>query len=374
MPRCVVVKTYSLGGNPGSMEWRQYNYVLAGVVGLVAIVTVSLLRSVFASVFFAITVAYVLYPLRTRLVGRGLGHRVAATVSTLFALTVVVLLFSPIVVSVYLRREEFVSFIEQLPETTTVSALGTTYTLDVASYQERAADAVNELLVQMAGQMVNYGLQFFVFVLVVYVLLLRPGTIRAGVLDSVPDQYHDIVFAYHERMRSILYAIYVLQAAVAFGTFLVGLPFYFLFGYDSAFTLAVISGLLQFIPVVGPSVVIGALGVVEIIGGNTVTAILLVVLGLILVGAVPDILIRPRLARLTAGIPASLYFVGFLGGLLSVGALGVIAGPVAVALVAQSVQLLSEEPRTKTSSAKPGRGEPPPESTSRSDDPSPSTG
>jgi predicted PurR-regulated permease PerM len=40
-------------------------------------------------------------------------------------------------------------------------------------------------------------------------------------------------------------------------------------------------------------------------------------------------------------MPATLYFIGFVGGVLSVGVVGVIAGPLIVALVAETVEILS---------------------------------
>jgi predicted PurR-regulated permease PerM len=86
--------------------------------------------------------------------------------------------------------------------------------------------------------------------------------------------------------------------------------------------------------------VLAGLAGLELVAGEVVRAALVFGLGGLLVGVLPDVLIRPRLARLTAGIPGSLYFVGFFGGLLSVGALGIIAGPLAVALVAEAVRLL----------------------------------
>jgi predicted PurR-regulated permease PerM len=53
--------------------------------------------------------------------------------------------------------------------------------------------------------------------------------------------------------------------------------------------------------------------------------------------------IRTRLARETADLPGSLYFVGFVGGLLTLGPIGVIAGPLAVALVVEMGNLLTDE-------------------------------
>jgi predicted PurR-regulated permease PerM len=183
----------------------------------------------------------------------------------------------------------------------------------------------------------------FLFTLVVYAALRRPHTIRRALLRPVPGRYHDVVLAFHERTRSILYAIYVLQAAVAFGTFLIGYVTFVLLGYESAFTLAVIGGVLQFIPILGPSFLVAALAGVEILAGDVTGAVTLLAVGFVVIGFLPDALIRPRLARLTTGMPGSLYFVGFTGGVLSVGIVGLVAGPVVVALLAEAVSLLTDE-------------------------------
>lgn len=54
-------------------------------------------------------------------------------------------------------------------------------------------------------------------------------------------------------------------------------------------------------------------------------------------------LIRPRLARRTADIPGSLYFVGFFGGVLTLSPIGVVAGPLAIGLFVEVATLLSAE-------------------------------
>jgi predicted PurR-regulated permease PerM len=322
------------------MSWSQRTYVLAALLAAVALVTTFLLFDIFSAVFFAITVAYILYPVRSFLRRRGLSSRLAAGLSTLLALVAVVVLFSPLIVSVYVRRSEFFEFLEELPETLSGSFVGMEYEIDVGQTLEQAEVILQNAAVDLLAQMPVILLNFFVFILVVYALLLRPDAVRAAILKPVPVQYQDIVFAFHRRTRSILYAIYVLQAAVGLGTFLIGYPFFILMGYDSAFTLAVMGGILQFVPVAGPILVLAGLAGLELVAGEVVRAALVFGLGGLLVGVLPDVLIRPRLARLTAGIPGSLYFVGFFGGLLSVGALGIIAGPLAVALVAEAVRLL----------------------------------
>jgi hypothetical protein len=54
-------------------------------------------------------------------------------------------------------------------------------------------------------------------------------------------------------------------------------------------------------------------------------------------------IVRPRLAPVAASLPSSLYFVGFVGGLLTLGAVGVVLGPVAVAPIVETGRLLGED-------------------------------
>jgi predicted PurR-regulated permease PerM len=119
--------------------------------------------------------------------------------------------------------------------------------------------------------------------------------------------------------------------------------FFAVLGLPGAFALAVLAGILQFVPIVGPSIVVVAIGVAQAVAGDVVGAVLLVVFGLLVIGFMPDAVIRPRLARYTTGMPTSLYFVGFVGGLLSLGAVGFIAGPVIIGLLVELLDILTDE-------------------------------
>ena len=320
--------------------------VLAGSLGIASLVAAALLWEVLPVVFFAITIAYVLYPLRRWLYKHGATGRLAAGICTASAFIVGLLLVLPMVGALYFRRDQLFTSLQQLPEALPVSVANFSYTLDLASLFATARDLSGDVAVTIAQAAPALALKLFLFTLVVYALLRRPRRVKRSLLQPVPPSYHDIVIALHERTRSILYAIYVLQAAVAFGTFLIGYVVFAALGYPSAFTLAVIGGILQFIPVLGPSVLVAGLAGVEILAGDTAGAITILVLGFVVIGFLPDALIRPRLARLTTGMPGSLYFVGFTGGVLSVGLVGLVAGPVVVALLAESVSLLTAETTT----------------------------
>jgi len=317
--------------------------VLLGLFVATALATALLLANVIGTVFFAITVAYVLYPVRQWLVGHGRRPRLAAATATLVAFLAVLAVAVPIFAALYVRRRDFIEFIRGLPPELPVAAFGFEYVVDVSQVVVVVQQWVTSLAVQGASAAPVIGLKAALFVFVVYALLLRPHDIRAAVTELVPPSYHGVVLAFHDRIRSTLNAIYVLQAATAFATFLIAYVVFAMLGYESALVLAVLAGILQFIPVLGPSVVIGALAVYQLTIGDTTAAILVTALGLILVGFLPDALVRPRLASMTADMPASLYFVGFIGGILTVGLVGFIAGPLVVAVLIEAAETLSEE-------------------------------
>jgi predicted PurR-regulated permease PerM len=321
---------------------RRKLVVLGLFVAVLAVATVAL-ASVIGVAFFGVTVAYVLYPVRRRLVERGLSQRVAAGLSTALGFLTVVLVFVPIGAVIYVRRASVIDFVRELPRTIPVSAFGFEYVVEVTPLIRAAQEITADLAVGVAAAAPVIALKLVLFAFVVYGLLSRPHDLRKAVFNGVPETYHDILTALHERVRDTLYAIYVLQAATAAGTFLVALVVFFGLGYESAFSLAVIAGLLQFIPVVGPSVLVLALAGYQVVIGDVTAAILVATLGLVFVGFLPDAVIRPKLADYTADMPGTLYFVGFVGGVLSLGLIGFVAGPLVVAVLVEVFDIASEE-------------------------------
>jgi len=320
--------------------------VLGGLLLGMGALTLALLAEVIETVFFAITVAYVLYPVRRELYNRGVPRQIAAALAATVGFLFVLVVFAPIVYALYIRRAELLAFIRNVPAEQPITLFGMTYVVDVSQLLLRARDAVVDAGVNIASAAPVLALKGFLFLILLYGLLLRPGSVRRAAVRIVPGEYHDVVFALHGRVRDTLYALYVLQAATAVGTFVVAYAVFWALGYDAAFSLAVFSGILQFIPILGPSLLVALVAAGQLFAGNVTAAVLVTVFGLVLVGFLPDALIRPRLASVTTGMPASLYFVGFTGGTLTIGVMGVIAGPLVVAMLAEVVELVTDERAT----------------------------
>jgi len=317
--------------------------VLGGLLFVLSSAAAVVLASVLSVVFFAITVAYVLYPLRQRIRQLGAPRRVASAVATAVGFLVVLAVAGPLVYVVYSRRSQLLDVVNKIPDTIELTIGETDLSFDTATIVNTVSEITQEIAFQLALTAPRLALELVLFTLLVYGILYKPSAIRAAIYQLVPPRYHDIVTRLHRRTRSTLYSIYVLQAMTALGTFAIAFPLFLLFGYTAPFTLAVVAGILQFIPVVGPSVLIAVLAINDVLLGNPVQAVTITVVGLVFIGFVPDAVIRTQLAARTGELATSLYFVGFVGGVLTVGPIGIIAGPLAVAVALEAAGLLSAE-------------------------------
>ncbi len=310
---------------------------------LVAALAAALLSEVLATVFFTITVAYVLVPFRRELTARGLSRRWANALTTAAAFVGTLLILSPLLVVLLLRLDVLLGLVEAIPDEISVNLFGFAYVLTFDQALTIVSAYLRGLARNAAREAPVLLIKFTLFSLLLYSLVSGGESVRRAVLGVVPAEYRDVVTALSRRTRETLFAIYVLQAVTAVGTFLIAIPVFVLLGYRYPVTLATVAGVLQFVPIVGPSVLLAGLAGFHLLVGETVRAAVVFFVGGFFVAWLPDVLIRPRLAMETAHLPGGLYFIGFVGGLLTLGPVGVIAGPLVVALLAEVVDLLAGE-------------------------------
>lgn len=324
------------------VEVEERRIWLFGTLGFLLLAALYTFSSVFWTVLFSLSAVYMLYPLRRRLVSRGFSERRASFLVTLGAFAALVILVVPFVFFGYQRIGVLTSFISELPAKLNLDVLGTNYTLDTSTLIEMARQRLSDTAVKIASALPSVALKSFLSLFVVFGVLYRPEAVVKYIMAVPPDSMTENVRGFHRRIRETLYGIYVVQAATATVTFLFSLPVFYFLGYEPFFALALFAGLLQFIPVLGPSLMIVGISAVDLLLGNVVRAFLNFTIGLIVIGALPDVILRPWLANKTMGQPALLYFLGFIGGVLTFGAAGVIVGPLVTALVLETLEQISE--------------------------------
>ncbi|MWV41834.1 AI-2E family transporter [Natrialba sp. INN-245] len=322
---------------------RSRRHVLAAIVAALGVLTAGILLEVLGTILFALTVAYVLMPVQRWFVRRGFTEWTGALAATGVGFVVAVAVFSPIVLTLYVNVDEIVDIVEGLPPEIPIAAFDVTYTIDVAEVQTFAIDLLTSTAFSLVSALPVLAIKFALFVILLFALVLKGDEAARAAIAPVPHDYRDIVDALATRARETLYAIYVLQLATSAATLFIAYPLFWGLGYEIPFTLAIIAAILQFVPIIGPSLLILPIAGYHVVAGELAAAVLVGVLGIALVAWLPDIAVRPRLARRSAGLPGSLYFVGFTGGLFTLGAIGIVVGPLIVAVFVEAVDLLADE-------------------------------
>ena len=125
----------------------------------------------------------------------------------------------------------------------------------------------------------------------------------------------------------------------AIGCLILGIPEPLFFG--------AVSAVVSLIPPVGASFVWAPVGVVMILVGHPTRGILELAWGAIMVSAVPEYVIRPRLVGRGGNLPPLVTFAALLGGAQVFGLKGLIVGPVLMSVAIVVLRLYSNEARKR---------------------------
>jgi predicted PurR-regulated permease PerM len=123
--------------------------------------------------------------------------------------------------------------------------------------------------------------------------------------------------------------------------FLAGLA-YWVLGVPYALVWGVVTAFFALLPVGGSTIVTIPVTIYLFLQGNVVRGVLMVIWALGVVGAVDNVL-KPMFIGTRLKLPMLFLFFGILGGLAVFGALGLILGPVLLALLAALLDLYREE-------------------------------
>jgi predicted PurR-regulated permease PerM len=144
-------------------------------------------------------------------------------------------------------------------------------------------------------------------------------------------------------VTNTMYAIYIVSVEVAVLTFVISFPLYYLLGYPASLQLAIMSGLSMFIPIVGPLVVLAFLVLYNLSTGNINGALIVIFIIYPLVLWLPGSYIRSKLMGSRIGIHPVIMMIGILGGISVMGMIGLILGPLFIALLVSSYLILIDK-------------------------------
>ncbi|MBN2052810.1 AI-2E family transporter [Candidatus Woesearchaeota archaeon] len=193
----------------------------------------------------------------------------------------------------------------------------------------------------LAGSVADIGLGLFIMFFIMY-YGFKEGDDWASKASSVLPLNKIRKEKLLEKVKEVTKSVIYGQVFIALLQGTLGGIGFFALGLKSPVFWGFIMSVLAFLPVVGTGLVWGPAGIIEIINGNTIGGIALILYGLLIVSGI-DYLIRPKIISGKGRIHPIIALIGVLGGLKVFGLIGIIIGPVIAALFVIMAEFFFED-------------------------------
>jgi predicted PurR-regulated permease PerM len=303
------------------------------------------------TVLFAATLSVILVPFMTVVEERLWPEEDATRRRTLLALAVTavtlaaLLLAVALVVFIFVRNfqvlEDFGLQVAGRLEETAQDLFGSGVDL-----RAQAGESLQQLLGYVQGTFVAAAgvlVQLVIFSSALFLFLRHGRRMLRAFRQVLPSSHEQLFSRFADVTHSSLYAIYVVHVATAILTVILALPFFQIIGYGQHLLFwSLLCGSFQLIPVLGPSLIMVAIAIYAFAQGETTTGILILSVGYPVVAAVPDLVFRPLLLRSGMKMDAGILILGFFAGIVSMGMIGFVLGPLLLKLLVEALKLTRE--------------------------------
>lgn len=180
----------------------------------------------------------------------------------------------------------------------------------------------------VASNMLNFFVNFFLMLLIIYFLLIDGGKLIRFIVNLSPlpsDQDNRLI----DKFKAMAGSILIINGLGGLIQGLLGGIVFALFGLKSPFLWGVIMSLLAFLPILGVGLVFIPAAIFLFLKGSIGAAIFFVIFYLLLSMGV-EYLLKPRLVGQRVQMHTLLVFLSIMGGLKLFGILGIIYGPLTV--------------------------------------------
>lgn len=321
-------------------------------LALVTLAFIAILLPFYSALMWAAILALLFAPLQRALLRRMPTRRNSATLLTLGAVMLIVII--PVIVltmslvsqgaQVYGRMRSgelnFGSYFGQIVDGMpgwlrhTLDAQGL---LDLPSIQQRLAQSGSEIGQFLASQAVNIG-QNTVHILastgvLLYVLffLLRDGGQLAGMFHRAIPMENESKSHLLGKFSAVVKATVKGNVAVAATQGALGGLILWALGIQGAMLWAVVMGFLSLLPAVGSGLIWGPIAIYFLATGSTWQGVVLLLYGFGVIGLVDNVL-RPVLVGKNTKMPDYVVLVSTIGGMSLFGLNGFVIGPLIAAL------------------------------------------
>ena len=344
-------------------------YVLIAVLLVVVTLVFFLIRPFFIALLSGVVIAYVFYPVYA-FINKRLKRK---NLSALLVSVLVILLFTLPVVFIFnsVSREAYVSYLIARQKLTSGELIpvdcpeqsnficGFTDSIknflsdpQYRYYLETSTQHISTFFINYISNFLfslpRLLLNFFIIIFVMF-YFFKDGQLLFARIESVIPLKEAHRKNMLEKLKEVTYAVIYGHIFVALVQGALGALGFFIFGINSPILWGLVMAFFALIPYIGPPIVWLPVALFKIMEGyanadsSLVTkGVLLILYGLIVVGLADNIL-KPKIIGAKANIHPILVLLGVLGGINLFGMIGIIAGPIILALFITFIRIYEEE-------------------------------
>ena len=328
------------------MERRDlFWYVLVAILLLLLYLSFRLVRPFIAPLVLGLILAYALFPLYHRLERRLSRPTLASILMVVLVLVIIIVPSFFLVLTLVKQSASLYTGIRQLNLSALPAEVYAWSGLDPATAGAQAGSMLKTYLVDTApnllGSLADIAISAFILFFTLF-FAFRDG--RQWVRDlraNIPLDSHSKEQLFH-RVEIVTRAVIYGQLATAIVQGALGGLLFLLFGVPNALFWGFVMVILSFIPYFGTAIVWLPFGLWYVLHGEYLPGLGIIIFGALVVSNIDNVL-RPYLIGKEARLSALLAVLGVFGGLRLFGFIGIILGPLTLALLQTAFALFKAE-------------------------------
>ena len=316
---------------------KQSRYFFLVSFLIIALVSIYLVKPFITTIISAVLLSYIFYPLYNKLKDIMRSENVAAFISTFLIIIIIII---PLVFAANALLSQSIDFFYEMRsiDLTKAETFLAKFFSGKVDIQGNLQDLFNRMALSVAKatsdfvvSIPNRILQFFVMIFLMFYLFKEGPWIIERIEENIPlKESHKKYIT--KKFSSVVYAsLYglVLTAFIQAGVGALGL---WIFGVPSPILWGLVMFILAMIPFIGSALVWFPAALFKIFSGDTFNGFGLLLYGLLIVSTIDNV-IRPKIIGAKGKIHPILALLGVLGGLRVFGFLGIIIGPLILAIL-----------------------------------------
>ena len=326
---------------------KQSKYFFIVMIIAFLLFSIFLVKSFLIAILSGILIAYIFFPVYKWLRKTVVNQNLAASLTILSVILIFIiplfctanaLIGQSITFFQEIKDLDFSKFEEKIPELLRGNIEFDTYVKDSLNKLTLSlARGTSDFLISLPKKL----LEFFVMFFVMFYMLKEGKVLGEKISMHLPlkEKHRRHV---SEKFNSVIYAtIYgiVITAIVQGAIGAIGL---WIFGVSSPLLWGLVMTILVMIPFVGPAFVWLPAAIFKLATGETFSGVGLLLYGLFIVSTIDNV-VRPKIIGSKGNIHPALVLLGVLGGLEVFGLLGIIIGPLILAISAVFLSLYVSE-------------------------------